>query len=301
MNENKDIMSTKIELTLKQSQQGVSNDVLVFTVKMEILLEPTSNKLSVGINDGVTASFHHIQIHYHMLMLKLQRHTISIKIHESRKRERRLNFARVLIKVEARKEFKKEIGVVYKGNSHYEKFTKKIQVGEVRGINDDQNMNKSKSYAERPFIVNMFNNRKGNNGKWGYRKKQDNGMGNSSGKNEISGNNKGETSSSVNRMDASTYNRYTLLNELIDKEELILSIEERNVVDEYMNKEKEGENIDRQGWSKEIERYYKDRKELFDVAKEVEIEEGVEEELQDEGEESGLRNETSEEDENILV
>nr|GEX00958.1 hypothetical protein [Tanacetum cinerariifolium] len=48
-------MSTKIELTLEQSHQGVSNDVLilpehpsdtqVFTMKMEILLEPTSNKL----------------------------------------------------------------------------------------------------------------------------------------------------------------------------------------------------------------------------------------------------------------
>ncbi|GJZ30795.1 retrovirus-related pol polyprotein from transposon TNT 1-94 [Tanacetum coccineum] len=53
-------MPTKIELTLEQSQQGVSNDVLilpehpsdtyVFTVKMEILLEPTSNKLLVGGN-----------------------------------------------------------------------------------------------------------------------------------------------------------------------------------------------------------------------------------------------------------
>nr|GEU40412.1 hypothetical protein [Tanacetum cinerariifolium] len=51
------IMQTKIELTLEQSQQGVSNDVLilpehlsdtyVFTMKMEILLDPTSNKLLV--------------------------------------------------------------------------------------------------------------------------------------------------------------------------------------------------------------------------------------------------------------
>nr|GEV86673.1 retrovirus-related Pol polyprotein from transposon TNT 1-94 [Tanacetum cinerariifolium] len=61
----KGIMQTKIELTLEQSQQGVSNDILspthyleilpehlsdtyVFTMKMEILLEPTSNKLLVG-------------------------------------------------------------------------------------------------------------------------------------------------------------------------------------------------------------------------------------------------------------
>nr|GEX12356.1 retrovirus-related Pol polyprotein from transposon TNT 1-94 [Tanacetum cinerariifolium] len=48
-------------------------------VKMEILLESTSNKLLVGdLRDSS-------RIHYHMLMLKLQRHTISIKIQESRK------------------------------------------------------------------------------------------------------------------------------------------------------------------------------------------------------------------------
>ncbi|GJZ91031.1 hypothetical protein Tco_0662958 [Tanacetum coccineum] len=63
MNEYKGIMLTKIELTLEQSQQGVSNDVL-----MEILLEPTSNKLLVGTNDGVAASFQQSPIHYHMLM-----------------------------------------------------------------------------------------------------------------------------------------------------------------------------------------------------------------------------------------
>nr|GEW94246.1 hypothetical protein [Tanacetum cinerariifolium] len=76
MNENKGIMPTKIELRLEQSQQGVSNDVLISVegveelkinvwikgenkaalptqlrqklVKMEILLEPTLNKLLVG-------------------------------------------------------------------------------------------------------------------------------------------------------------------------------------------------------------------------------------------------------------
>ncbi|GJS24442.1 retrovirus-related pol polyprotein from transposon TNT 1-94 [Tanacetum coccineum] len=37
-----------------------------------------------GENDGVAASLQLSQIHYHMLILKLQRHTISIKIQESR-------------------------------------------------------------------------------------------------------------------------------------------------------------------------------------------------------------------------
>nr|GEX71695.1 hypothetical protein [Tanacetum cinerariifolium] len=95
-------MPTKIELTLEQSQQGASNDVLVSIegveelkrnvwikgenkaallhlrhkpVKMEILLEPASNKLLVGLDDGVAASFQWSQIHHHMFMLKRQRNT----------------------------------------------------------------------------------------------------------------------------------------------------------------------------------------------------------------------------------
>ncbi|GKB06268.1 hypothetical protein Tco_0834501 [Tanacetum coccineum] len=45
-------MPTKMELTLEETQQGVSYEVsniqvILFTVKMEILLEPTSNKLIV--------------------------------------------------------------------------------------------------------------------------------------------------------------------------------------------------------------------------------------------------------------
>ncbi|GKD47139.1 hypothetical protein Tco_1271784 [Tanacetum coccineum] len=43
----------------------------------------------IGTNDSVAASFQQSQIHYHMLMLKLQRYTIVIKIQESRK----LNFS----------------------------------------------------------------------------------------------------------------------------------------------------------------------------------------------------------------
>ncbi|GKD91651.1 hypothetical protein Tco_1367158 [Tanacetum coccineum] len=45
-------MPTEMELTLEQTQQGVSYEVSnirvnSFTMKMEILLEPTSNKLMV--------------------------------------------------------------------------------------------------------------------------------------------------------------------------------------------------------------------------------------------------------------
>ncbi|GKC61556.1 hypothetical protein Tco_1089154 [Tanacetum coccineum] len=72
-------MPTKIELTLEQSQQGVSNDVLnirvillVFTMKMEILLESTSNKLLVGIpHKGPTQEY---------ILLPLQPHRIRIPV-----------------------------------------------------------------------------------------------------------------------------------------------------------------------------------------------------------------------------
>ncbi|GJV62769.1 hypothetical protein Tco_1473597 [Tanacetum coccineum] len=49
--ENKGKVPTEMELALEQTQQGtsyeVSSDTQVITVKMEILLEPTSNKLMV--------------------------------------------------------------------------------------------------------------------------------------------------------------------------------------------------------------------------------------------------------------
>ncbi|GJX08224.1 hypothetical protein Tco_0196156 [Tanacetum coccineum] len=43
-------MPTEMELTLEQTQQGVSYEVSVFTMKMEIMLEPTSDKLMVAGN-----------------------------------------------------------------------------------------------------------------------------------------------------------------------------------------------------------------------------------------------------------
>nr|GEU33260.1 integrase, catalytic region, zinc finger, CCHC-type, peptidase aspartic, catalytic [Tanacetum cinerariifolium] len=44
-------------------------------IEDEILLEPTSNKLLVGLNDGVAASFQQSRIQQHLHMLKQQRHS----------------------------------------------------------------------------------------------------------------------------------------------------------------------------------------------------------------------------------
>ncbi|GJV16126.1 hypothetical protein Tco_1361449 [Tanacetum coccineum] len=48
MNENKGIMPTKIELTLEQSQQGVSNDVLVSIEGVEELKRNVWKKVTNG-------------------------------------------------------------------------------------------------------------------------------------------------------------------------------------------------------------------------------------------------------------
>ncbi|GKE06995.1 RNA-directed DNA polymerase, eukaryota, reverse transcriptase zinc-binding domain protein, partial [Tanacetum coccineum] len=91
---------------------------------------------------------------------------------------------------------------------------------------------------------NRFNNGRGNNDRWDYRKKRDNAMGNPSGVND----------------------------KRVGKDELIPPIDQRKIVDEYMNQENKVCDIDSQGWSKEMIKYYKDRKELFNAAKELEIE-----------------------------
>nr|GEU84847.1 retrotransposon protein, putative, unclassified [Tanacetum cinerariifolium] len=62
-------------------------------MKMEILLEPTSNKLLVGLDNGVVASFQWSQIHYHMHMLKLQRHTKHQDLRIKKAQTQRLTFA----------------------------------------------------------------------------------------------------------------------------------------------------------------------------------------------------------------
>nr|GEV29057.1 ribonuclease H-like domain-containing protein [Tanacetum cinerariifolium] len=305
------------------------------------------------------------------------------------KGEGSLSFARLLIDIEAGKDLKKKIEVVYKGNMYHEKFTKKIQVEyawkapccdkchvfrhdnkscmfkekEMHGIANENTMNNTMNNVDMPFTVvqnrkvnyenqkenknynkwngyngaytnqryfgaqYMFNNRRGNNGRWDYRKKQDNARGNSSGANDRRGNNRGSNeiheeniektkvkSTMINSSDkgslekanseeimkdASTYNRYTLLNDLVGEDELIPLIEQRKIVDEYMNQKNEVCDIRSHGWSKEMKRYYKDRKQLIDAAKDLDMEKDVEYGIQDE-EEFGLRNEESGEDGNIL-
>ncbi|GJS74948.1 hypothetical protein Tco_0724829 [Tanacetum coccineum] len=68
-------------LTSKKLEKGtkLQKDKAVRSIQWllnHLFKESTSNSSAVGTNDSVAASFQLIWIHYHMLMLKLQRHTI---------------------------------------------------------------------------------------------------------------------------------------------------------------------------------------------------------------------------------
>ncbi|GJW43330.1 hypothetical protein Tco_0072129 [Tanacetum coccineum] len=64
-------------LTGTSTREGTSNDT-DFHSEMEILLEPTSNKLLVGLDDGVAASFQRSRIH------KPHAHTQAFKVNHSK-------------------------------------------------------------------------------------------------------------------------------------------------------------------------------------------------------------------------
>ncbi|GJT68150.1 ATPase, F1/V1/A1 complex, alpha/beta subunit [Tanacetum coccineum] len=70
-------------------------------------------------------------------------------------------------------------------------------------------------------------------------------------------------------------NRFTLLNSLVNEEDLVPNIEQRKVVDEFLSKEKEGSHGKINKWTEEMKRYYRDRKELFNATIEIEENEDV--------------------------
>nr|GEZ36630.1 RNA-directed DNA polymerase, eukaryota, reverse transcriptase zinc-binding domain protein [Tanacetum cinerariifolium]GEZ38863.1 RNA-directed DNA polymerase, eukaryota, reverse transcriptase zinc-binding domain protein [Tanacetum cinerariifolium] len=182
-------------------------------------------------------------------------------------------------------------------------------------------------YLDMTIRIVCLRRKRGNNGRWDYMKKQDNTIGNPSGayeKRDTSRKDSNETQeekwdktkrkSTMNKSngkgsvekeknkevmkDTSTYNRYTLHNELVGEDELIPPTDQRKIVDEYMNQENEVCDKESLGWNKEMKKYYKYIKELFDAAKELELEEDVKNRMQDDGE-FGLRNEANGEDGNI--
>ncbi|GKE03986.1 RNA-directed DNA polymerase, eukaryota, reverse transcriptase zinc-binding domain protein, partial [Tanacetum coccineum] len=77
-------------------------------------------------------------------------------------------------------------------------------------------------------------------------------------------------------------NRFTLLNALIDEEELVPNIDQRKIVDEFLSRNKNANNGEMNRWNEEMKRYFRDRKELFDAVQDTEENEDVMDENYDE-------------------
>ncbi|GKA59810.1 ATPase, F1/V1/A1 complex, alpha/beta subunit [Tanacetum coccineum] len=132
-------------------------------------------------------------------------------------------------------------------------------------------------YNQRNFgTYNRNMNGRGNVGRWDYKKKQGNTMENTNEKHKENDNSMEKrnekqkynmdkaregSSSKANDKDnvikekdkeimekRSSYNRFTLLNDLVGEDELIPPIEQRKIVNEYMNQEHEGNVVENQGW-----------------------------------------------------
>ncbi|GKA35888.1 ATPase, F1/V1/A1 complex, alpha/beta subunit [Tanacetum coccineum] len=169
-----------------------------------------------------------------------------------------------------------------------------------------------------------------NNKKVEYMKKKDEGkekvnvtmQGNKKSKenDDISGNSElnNKESSGEGRMDSNTANqagsgrftsnitrtrisnRFTLLESLVNEKDLIPTTEQRKVIDEFLYKKIDASESEMSGWNAYMKRYFKDMKELFHVAKELEKGEDVIDEQSD-VENYAIKNEVNGVDMNILL
>lgn len=97
-----------------------------------------------------------------------------------------------------------------------------------------------------------------------------------------------------------SYNRYSILDSLEKEDDLVPSLSERKIIDEILDKKIDANEKEKAGWNEEMIKYYKDKKKMFDVAKELEGEEDVIEGAPDE-ENYILRNEVDGMARNVLV
>ncbi|GJY43525.1 RNA-directed DNA polymerase, eukaryota, reverse transcriptase zinc-binding domain protein [Tanacetum coccineum] len=70
-------------------------------------------------------------------------------------------------------------------------------------------------------------------------------------------------------------NRFTLLESLVNEEELVPNADQRKIVDEFLCKKNDVNNMEMNDWSEDMKRYYRDKKELFDAAREIKENEDV--------------------------
>nr|GEV18240.1 hypothetical protein [Tanacetum cinerariifolium] len=77
-------------------------------------------------------------------------------------------------------------------------------------------------------------------------------------------------------------NRFTLLDSLVHEADLVPNTKQRNIVDEVVSKESNGKNGERNGWTGDMKRYYRDRKGMFVVVRNLKENKDVLEEDDDE-------------------
>nr|GEU50184.1 hypothetical protein [Tanacetum cinerariifolium] len=68
-------------------------------------------------------------------------------------------------------------------------------------------------------------------------------------------------------------NRFSLLDSLINEEDLVPNVKEREEVDVFLKRKLEPTTTDKERWSNNMKRYYRDKKELMDAVEELEVEE----------------------------
>ncbi|GKC06886.1 hypothetical protein Tco_0998496 [Tanacetum coccineum] len=165
------------------------------------------------------------------------------------KREGRIGFARVLVEFDAGKCLRIRLTLLFGHEEKRCKLNKKDKI-EEKIVNGKQ--------------VNIHDNNM-NNSKVEYRKKKEEGIleNKTLGQTE-----KGDSTITMtkNEIRLRLYIRFTLLESLVNDKELVPSIEQRKVADEILRRKIDASDSDMNKWNVEMKIYYKDRKELFDVA-----------------------------------
>ncbi|GKD31896.1 hypothetical protein Tco_1242674 [Tanacetum coccineum] len=218
------------------------------------------------------------------------------------KGEGRTRFARVLVELDAREIIKDKIDVICTNrkvkndkNDNNNRWTRNNKMNGYQ-----RNIGKEKVSVKEQVDKETNQEKCNKNGNIEF-EKNNNGKGILENK-TVGQNEKGDSTitMSKNEIGLRSYNRFTLLGSLVNEEELVPSIEQIKVVDEILRRKIDASDGDMNGWNVKMKRYYKDRKELFNVALELERDEDIID-GHFEAEEYVIRNEVNGMDRNILV
>nr|GEX56163.1 zinc knuckle CX2CX4HX4C [Tanacetum cinerariifolium] len=205
----------------------------------------------------------------------------------------RISFARVLVEIDAEKEIKDKTEIMYKSKNSYCKFKSKnaIDIGIVKANANEIKVMQNRKYGREGFNMNMRTNmHNGQNGREDEGKRKDvnvskgrdieasvmntNNEKASGGKMKKRDNKKmhREGSTSVENSNGKGMlgsNRFTLLDSLVNEEELVPNTDQMEIMHKFLSKKNDANNMEMNGWSEDMKRHYMDKKELFDAAQEI--------------------------------